>query len=87
MSTCLGQILDGFQQICEVQGDLSSIVEKLPKLPTKYGGRGSYVSLDFKVGISFGGTQLHVSAYVEWKDAVSFTARISEYDIEPTLPP
>jgi hypothetical protein len=77
---CPGQLRPEFQQVCEIQGDLSSIADTLS---IRYGPCGQYVLAKYKVRVSFDGIQLQ--AYVEWNDTVSFTIRMSEYDSKPIL--
>jgi hypothetical protein len=72
MFTCPGRLLPEFKQICEIQGDLSSIADTLP---IRYGARGPYLSLRYQIKISYDGIQLR--AQVEWEDAVSFVIGVS----------
>jgi hypothetical protein len=56
----------GFEEICEVEADLSGMRQALKK---KTGRDGDYWYLDFTMALQFGGTELQ--AFVEWEQDVS----------------
>ncbi|CAE6466496.1 unnamed protein product [Rhizoctonia solani] len=57
-----GNMNRGFEQICEVEADLSGMRQALKR---KTGRDGDYYYLDFTMALQFGGTELQ--AFVEWE--------------------
>ncbi|KAF8606754.1 hypothetical protein BDV93DRAFT_468345 [Ceratobasidium sp. AG-I] len=57
-----GRINRGFEEICQVEADLSGMRQALKK---KTGRDGDYYYLDFTMALQFGGTELQ--AFVEWE--------------------
>ncbi|KAG8792448.1 hypothetical protein FRC12_006095, partial [Ceratobasidium sp. 428] len=57
-----GRINKGFEEICQVEADLSGMRQALKK---KTGRDGEYYYLDFTMALQFGGTELQ--AFVEWE--------------------
>ncbi|CCO34430.1 Heat shock 70 kDa protein 12A [Rhizoctonia solani AG-1 IB] len=57
-----GNMNRGFEQICEVEADLSGMRQALKR---KTGRDGEYYYLDFTMALQFGGTELQ--AFVEWE--------------------
>jgi hypothetical protein len=63
----LGRLNEGFEEICQVQADLSGMHAALVK---STGPDGDYYDLSYSVALRFGGTEL--LAFVEWEQNVSF---------------
>ncbi|KAG8703977.1 hypothetical protein FRC08_002527 [Ceratobasidium sp. 394] len=57
-----GRINKGYEEICQVEADLSGMRQALKK---KTGRDGEYYYLDFSMALQFGGTELQ--AFVEWE--------------------
>jgi len=57
-----GRINRGYEEICQVEADLSGMRQALKK---KTGRDGEYYYLDFTMALQFGGTELQ--AFVEWE--------------------
>ncbi|KAF8695747.1 ATP binding, partial [Rhizoctonia solani] len=57
-----GNMNRGFEQICEVEADLSGMRQALKR---KTGRDGEYYYLDFTMALQFGGTE--IQAFVEWE--------------------
>jgi hypothetical protein len=62
-----GRINKGYEEICQVEADLSGMRQALKK---KMGRDGDYYYLDFTMALQFGGTELQ--AFVEWEQDVSY---------------
>ncbi|ELU36999.1 hypothetical protein AG1IA_08972 [Rhizoctonia solani AG-1 IA] len=70
-----GNMNRGFEQICEVEADLSGMRQALKR---KTGRDGEYYYLDFTMALQFGGTE--IQAFVEWEQDVS---RLRFFFIKP----
>ncbi|QRV77751.1 heat shock protein 70 kDa 12A [Ceratobasidium sp. AG-Ba] len=57
-----GRINHGYEEICQVEADLSGMRQALKR---KTGRDGEYYYLDFTMALQFGGTELQ--AFVEWE--------------------
>ncbi|KAF8751777.1 ATP binding [Rhizoctonia solani] len=61
-----GNLNRGFEQICEVEADLSGMRQALKR---KTGPDGEYYRLDYTIALQFGGTE--IQAFLEWEQDVS----------------
>ncbi|KAF8669464.1 ATP binding [Rhizoctonia solani] len=57
-----GNLNRGFEQICEVEADLSGMRQALKR---KTGPDGEYYRLDYTIALQFGGTE--IQAFLEWE--------------------
>jgi hypothetical protein len=65
ISDLIDDLIPGFKQMCSVQADLSGLRGGLVQ---SMGTKGYYWTLNFDIGIRFGGTELE--AFIEWKEGV-----------------
>ena len=68
----LGETLAGFQQVCTIEVDLSSMASILQKKKQKsrscFGKSKAHWVLDYRIAFMFGATEL--KAFVVWEDKV-----------------
>ncbi len=64
--TLSGNLAHGIEEICTISTDMSGISDVLKEWR---GSDGKYWTVDFNIGIQFGGTELQ--AYLEWTKYVS----------------
>ncbi len=68
----------GIEEICTISADMSGVPGILKE---SWGSDGKYWTVQFNVGIQFGGTELQ--AYLEWTKDVS--DNYPEYNTSPML--
>lgn len=66
LQTLIGRVISGFEELCQVEADLSGLKNSLRRKP---GVVGPYDALDFDIVIQLGGTEL--CAHIEWVEGVS----------------